>query len=101
MKKYVGLVYDMLEATKGGVELTGAEITSSWALYTLSEGNPPLYHRDIKPDNILFLKKDDGYTLYLTDFGTCFLNDGSERLTPETMAVGPRDSLHIRNGLCR
>ena len=60
------------------------------ALYTLSTGNPPLYHRDIKPDNILFLKKGDEYTLYLTDFGTCFLNDGSERLTPETMAVGPR-----------
>ena len=38
----------------------------------------------------MFLKKDDEYTLYLTDFGTCFLNDGSERLTPETMAVGPR-----------
>ena len=57
---------------------------------TISEGNPPLYHRDIKPDNILFLKENDIYTLFLTDFGTCFLNDGSQRLTPESMAVGPR-----------
>lgn len=91
MKKYDGSLYDILEATKGNVKLSLELILPVIrALYTLSEGNPPLYHRDIKPDNILFLKKDDGYTLYLTDFGTCFLNDGSERLTPETMAVGPR-----------
>ena len=91
MKKYDGSLYDILQGTKGNVKLSLELILPVIrALYTLSEGNPPLYHRDIKPDNILFLKKDDGYTLYLTDFGTCFLNDGSERLTPETMAVGPR-----------
>ena len=91
MKKYDGSVYDILEVTKGNVKLVFELLLPVIkALYTLSTGNPPLYHRDIKPDNILFLKKDDEYTLYLTDFGTCFLNDGSERLTPETMAVGPR-----------
>lgn len=91
MKKYDGSVYDILEVTKGNVKITLELILPIIkALYTLSEGKPPLYHRDIKPDNILFLKENDGHTLYLTDFGTCFLNDGSERLTPETMAVGPR-----------
>lgn len=91
MKKYDGSVYDILEVTKGNVKLVFELLLPVIkALFTLSTGNPPLYHRDIKPDNILFLKKDDEYTLYLTDFGTCFLNDGSERLTPETMAVGPR-----------
>lgn len=91
MKKYDGSVYDILEVTKGNVKLVFELLLPVIkALYTLSTGNPPLYHRDIKPDNILFLKKDDEYTLYLTDFGTCFLNDGSERLTPETMTVGPR-----------
>lgn len=91
MKKYDGSVYDILEFTKGNVKLAFELLLPVIkALYTLSTGNPPLYHRDIKPDNILFLKQDDEYTLYLTDFGTCFLNDGSERLTPETMAVGPR-----------
>lgn len=91
MKKYDGSLYDILEVTKGNVKLSLELILPVIrALHTLSEGNPPLYHRDIKPDNILFLKEDAGYTLYLTDFGTCFLNDGSERLTPETMAVGPR-----------
>ena len=91
MKKYDGSVYDILEVTKGNVKSTLELILPVIkALYTLSEGNPPLYHRDVKPDNVLFLKENDEYTLYLTDFGTCFLNDGSERLTPETMAVGPR-----------
>ncbi len=91
MKKYDGSVYDILEVTKGNVKLAFKLLLPIIkALYILSNGNPPLYHRDIKPDNILVLKKDDEYTLYLTDFGTCFLNDGSERLTPETMAVGPR-----------
>lgn len=91
MVKYDGSLYDILEATKGNVKASlELLLPIIRILHTLSENNPPLYHRDIKPDNILFLKDDDGYTLYLTDFGTCFLNDGSERLTPETMAVGPR-----------
>lgn len=91
MKKYDGSLYDILEVTKGNVKLSFELILPIIkALYAFSKCNPPLYHRDIKPDNILFLKEKDNYTLYLTDFGTCFLNDGSERLTPETMAVGPR-----------
>ena len=28
--------------------------------------------------------------MYLTDFGTCFLKDGSERITPQEIAIGPR-----------
>ena len=91
MVKYDGSLYDILEVTKGNVKASlELLLPIIRVLYTLSENNPPLYHRDIKPDNILFLKNDEGYTLYLTDFGTCFLNDGSERLTPEAMAVGPR-----------
>lgn len=91
MVKYDGSLYDILEITKGNVKASlGLLLPIIRALHTLSENNPPLYHRDIKPDNILFLKENESYTLYLTDFGTCFLNDGSERLTPETMAVGPR-----------
>ncbi len=91
MKKYDGSLYDVLDETKGNVKFSlELLLPVIKALYTLSKGTPPLYHRDIKPDNILFSKESDLYTLYLTDFGTCFLNDGSERLTPETMAVGPR-----------
>lgn len=60
------------------------------ALDKLSNHSPAIYHRDIKPDNILFLKEWNNYSLYLTDFGTCFLANGSERITPEMMAIGPR-----------
>lgn len=91
MKKYDGSLYDILDVTRGKVKRSlELLLPVIKALRTFSEGNPPLYHRDIKPDNILFLKENDIYTLFLTDFGTCFLNDGSQRLTPESMAVGPR-----------
>ncbi len=91
MKMYEGSLYDILDRTKGDVKASLELILPIIkVLYRLSEGNPPLYHRDIKPDNILFSNENETITLYLTDFGTCFLNDGSERLTPETMAIGPR-----------
>jgi len=91
MKKYDGSLYDILSQTKGNVRLSLELILPIIkALHKLSENDTPLYHRDIKPDNILFSENNGVYTLYLTDFGICFLNDGNERLTPETMAVGPR-----------
>ena len=50
MKKYDGSVYDILEVTKGNVKLAFELLLPVIkALYTLSIGNPPLYHRDIKP----------------------------------------------------
>jgi len=91
MKMYDGSLYDILAQTKGNVRLSLQLILPIIeALYKLSKNDPPLYHRDIKPDNILFSENNGVYTLCLTDFGTCFLNDGNDRLTPETMAVGPR-----------
>lgn len=91
MKKYDGSLYDILAQTKGNVRLSLQLILPIIkALHTLSQKDTPIYHRDIKPDNILFLENNGVYTLYLTDFGTCFLNDENERLTPEIMAVGPR-----------
>ncbi len=91
MRKYNGSLYDIIHKTRGEVQLSLELILPIVkALYKLSINNPQIYHRDIKPDNILFYGKNDGYELYLTDFGTCFLNDGSERLTPEKTAVGAR-----------
>ncbi|MCD7835745.1 MAG: hypothetical protein LUG83_03655 [Lachnospiraceae bacterium] len=37
-----------------------------------------------------FEREDESYSLFLTDFGTCFLKDGSERITLEIMVIGPR-----------
>ena len=91
MKKYDGSLYDIFEITRGNVKLSLKLILPIIkALYELSKCSPAIYHRDIKPDNILFEKENETYTLFLTDFGTCFLKDGSERITPEIMAIGPR-----------
>ncbi|MGN1175523.1 MAG: protein kinase [Roseburia sp.] len=91
MKKYDGSLYDLFEITRGNVIFSLKLILPVIkALSQLSECSPAIYHRDIKPDNILYEKDGDIYSLFLTDFGTCFLKDGSERLTPEIMAIGPR-----------
>lgn len=91
MEKYDGSLYDILEITKGNIRMTFTLILPVIrALYKLSVSAPPLLHRDVKPDNILYRKAGEKITLFLSDFGTCFLNDGSERITPETIAVGPR-----------
>ena len=60
MKKYDGSLYDILNVTRGKVKRSFELLLPVIkALRTLAEGNPPLYHRDIKPDNILFLKEND------------------------------------------
>ena len=91
MKKYDGSLYDLFEKTKGNVKLSFRLILPIVkALYSLTCCTPAIYHRDIKPDNILFLNVSGNISLYLTDFGTCFLKDGSERITPQEIAIGPR-----------
>ncbi|MCI6000856.1 MAG: hypothetical protein MRZ23_05000 [Finegoldia magna] len=39
-----------------------------------------IYHRDIKPDNILFEKDGEDYKLFITDFGICYSDKGKERV---------------------
>ena len=91
MKKYDGSLQDLFDYTKGNGKLTLKLILPIIkALKRLAENNPSIYHRDLKPDNILYLKKDDDYELYLTDFGTCFLKNEDERITPQHIAVGAR-----------
>ena len=91
MKKYDGSLYDLFDITKGNVIFSLRLILPIIkALQTLASNSPMVFHRDIKPDNILYLKENDEYSLYLTDFGTCFLKDENERLTPPEMAIGPR-----------
>lgn len=90
MKKYDGVLTDLLNYTKGNVVKTlSLLLPVIKALKTLSEGNPKIYHRDLKPANLLYLEKPDGYELYITDFGTCFLSDDI-RLTENNIAIGSR-----------
>lgn len=91
MKKYEGPLSDLFTITRGEPKVAlKLLLPVIKALKILSENNPHIYHRDLKPDNILYLKKDNEYELYLTDFGTCFLKDDAERITPQNIAVGAR-----------
>lgn len=92
MKKYDGSLEELLQITQGNVELSLKLILPIIkTLKTLSELPVPIYHRDLKPDNILYQRdSDDNYTLYLADFGTCFLKNNEERITPNNIAVGAR-----------
>ena len=91
MKKYEGSLYEILHITKGNAKMALKMILPIIkALQILANKPTPIYHRDIKPDNILFLEKDGEYILYLADFGACFLKDENSRITPESIAVGPR-----------
>ena len=91
MKKYDGCLTKLVNKTKGNVEYTlRLLLPIIKALKTLSENDPAIYHRDLKPDNILYMSNEDGYELFLTDFGICFLKDDENRLTEEITAVGAR-----------
>lgn len=48
-----------------------------------------VFHRDIKPRNILYRKQDSELHLAITDFGIAFVGSGA-RLTEEFRAVGPQ-----------
>lgn len=91
MKKYDGNINDLLCYTKGDVRKT-LEICLPIlrALNKISKFKNPIYHRDIKPDNILYEKDGEDYKLFLTDFGICYLDKEKERLTEIEIAVGPR-----------
>ena len=54
--------------------------------------DPPIYHRDLKPDNI-YLRGDEK-TVVIGDFGLCFIDDEGERQTLLDEAVGSRYYMH-------
>lgn len=91
MKKYDGSLSDLFDVTRGNPKATlKLLLPVIKALKELSQNIPNIYHRDLKPDNILYLKKNNDYELFLTDFGTCFLKEDNERITPQNIAVGAR-----------
>ncbi len=91
MKKYDGCLPDLIGLTKGDVKYALSLILPIiQALKQLSENSPAIYHRDLKPDNILYKKINNEIELFLTDFGICYLKDDENRLTEEVTAIGAR-----------
>lgn len=91
MKKYDGNISNLLVYTKGDVRKTlELLLPILYALEKISKFKNPIYHRDIKPDNILYEKDGENYKLFLTDFGICYIDKEKERLTQTETAVGAR-----------
>lgn len=90
MKAYTGDANDILEDTKGNiVESANLLVPIVTTLKELSEQEVPIYHRDLKPDNLLFETVGGDTQLILADFGCAFLKtDGEDRLTKDFRAVG-------------
>lgn len=91
MEKYDGNINDLLGYTKGNVRKTlKLLLPILHALNKISKFENPIYHRDIKPDNILYEKNGEDYKLFLTDFGICYIDNEKERLTQAETAIGAR-----------
>ena len=91
MKRYDGNINELLNYTRGEVRTTFKLLLPILhALNKISKFETPIYHRDIKPDNILYEKNGEDYKLYLSDFGICYLDREGERLTQAETAIGAR-----------
>lgn len=91
MKRYNGTIVELLDLTRGNLQETlNLMLPIIETLRKLANRANPIYHRDIKPDNILYEKKEDKINLVLTDFGICYIDDNSNRLTPQEISIGPR-----------
>ena len=91
MKRYDGNINELLNYTRGEVRKTFKLLLPILhALNKISKFETPIYHRDIKPDNILYEKNGEDYKLYLSDFGICYLDREGERLTQAETAIGAR-----------
>lgn len=91
MRLYEGNLYNLFSMTKGDVKRSCELLLPIIrTLKCLEERNPPIYHRDLKPDNILFINDNGIIKLVLSDFGNAYINDNSVRLTPQEIAVGGR-----------
>jgi len=90
MKAYPGDTNGILQKTKGNIAKSANLLQPVVeTLKDLSELSTPIYHRDLKPDNLLFELVNENLSLILADFGCAFLKtDDEDRLTKDFRAVG-------------
>lgn len=90
MKAYSGDASEILSYTQGKiVESVNFLIPVVSTLKIFAELDKPIYHRDLKPDNLLYESSNGQISLILADFGCAYLKtDNEERLTQDFRAVG-------------
>jgi serine/threonine protein kinase len=90
MPQYDGNLNGLLDITRENVKSTVSLLLPLVkSLFELSKLEEPIYHRDIKPDNILYKRKDKELDLFLADFGCAYLKTGEDdRITQEFRAIG-------------
>lgn len=90
MKAYPGDSNELLPLTRGNPErVVELLLPVVRTLHMLAIADTPVYHRDLKPDNLLFDGSVDAPRLVLADFGCAFLKtDDEDRLTQEFRGVG-------------
>ncbi|MCB1498963.1 MAG: protein kinase [Bauldia sp.] len=86
MERMDGSLENAITSFAGNPERAAAALEPiASTLAAMSARSEPIYHRDLKPTNLLFKESPDH--LYLADFGCAFLAE-DERLTPAKRAMG-------------
>lgn len=90
MKLYNGDMTKIYNITKGNVRKTLELILPIIiALKKLSELEKPIYHRDLKPNNLLVEINGEEIKLVLADFGCAYIDhEENKRITDDFRAVG-------------
>jgi serine/threonine protein kinase len=89
MKLYQGDSSLLLNIVRGNVVFVAKlMLPIVVTLKFLSELEPPIYHRDMKPENLLFEGNGDNTRLVLADSGCAFfMNSNDERITLDYRAL--------------
>ena len=89
MRAYDGELSDVFVETKNNPMLCCKLLLPIIrSLMQLSRLPTPIYHRDLKPGNILYKRKNETIDLFISDFGCCYFEQDKDRPTPTFRAVG-------------